>query len=30
MKTSLQHYIKTGKPMLLREYSASEEIDLAA
>lgn len=30
MKTSLQHYIKTGKPMLLKEYSAAKEMDLAA
>ena len=30
LKTSLQHYIKTGKPMLLKEYNPAEEMDLAA
>lgn len=30
LKTSLQHYIKTGKPMLLEEYNPAEEMDLAA
>jgi hypothetical protein len=30
IKTSLQHYIKTGQPMLLSEYRAAKEMDLAA
>ncbi|WP_300465026.1 IS66 family transposase, partial [Desulfobacula sp.] len=30
LKTSLQQYIKTGKPMLLKEYNPAEEMDLAA